>query len=503
MKKILPLLLLLPLLIGVADASAQSRKERLTEYVNYLASEELQGRGAATAGDIKAREYIAARYKECGLQPLSGGDFLVPFETKGTSYCNVVGVIEGGALKDEFIVLGAHYDHLGVKKGEIYPGADDNASGSAALIEIARELVAQKDQLQRSVIIAAFDAEELGLFGSTSLAGFLDELVGIKNVKLMVSVDMVGRYAGHGSLVLEGVATIRDGRVLASETAKRHSIKVRPKNFETSVLTATDTDAFARKGVPTLAVSTGIHPQYHKPTDTPDLIDYDGLDKVTGYLSDFAAQAAIDPDWKASGKVARKHNSKQPAVEFGVLGGFAGSSISFPKADISAKGLVDYSAGLVGRANFGAFGLQLEALYERSNSRFPSLDTPLGTSQDYMQQGITVPAYLLIRSNDSRDAAFVGFGGYYSYVFSHSFSKADPGWTVNPHQGGLAAVAGIKVANLLLQWSFRTQLGSLFASGAPVAGSEAVPEPSAPAPVTAAPEARLGVASYITVGWFF
>lgn len=465
------------------DASAQSREERLADYVNYLASEELQGRGAATEGAIKARNFIAARYRECGLKPFRDGDFFVPFITKGTDYCNVVGVIEGGALKDEYIVLGAHYDHLGVKDGRVYPGADDNASGSAALIEIARELVAQQDKLQRSVIIAAFDAEEIGLFGSTSLAEFLDELVGIRNVKLMISVDMVGRYAGHGSLVLEGVATIRDGRLQASETAKRHSIKIQPKNFETSVLTATDTDAFARKGVPTLAVSTGLHPQYHKPTDTPDLIDYDGLDKVSGYLADFAAQAASDPEWKASGRLARKHNPRQPVAEFGVLAGLAASSLSFPKSDFTTKARTNYSAGVVSRLNFGSFGFQLEALYECANSRFPSIDTPLGVAQNYMQQGVTVPAYVLVRSSASRDALFFGLGGYYSYVFSHSLDKSDPGWTVNPHQGGIGAVIGVKAAGLLVQWSFRRQLGSLFASGAP--------------------EVHLGTASYITVGWFF
>ena len=465
------------------DTSAQSRKERLEEYVNYLASDELKGRGAATEGAVKARNFIAARYRECGLKPLYEGDFFVPFESKGTSYCNVVGVIEGGALKDEYIVLGAHYDHLGVKDGKMYPGADDNASGSAALIEIARELVARKDQLQRSVIIAAFDAEELGLFGSNSLAGFLDDLVGIKNVKLMMSVDMVGRYKGHGSLVMEGVATIRDGRVLASEMARSHSIKISPKNFETSVLTATDTQAFALKGVPTLAVSTGIHGQYHKPTDTPDLIDYDGLDNVSGYLADFALQAATDPDWQASGKVARKHNPKQPAVEFGVLGGVGGSSLSFPEAYISTKSMTDYSVGLVGRANVGVCGFQLEAYYENARSRFPSVDRPLGPSQIYSQQSVTVPAYLLIRTSKTRDAMFLGVGGYYSYAFTHSFSKADPGWDVNPHQGGIATVFGIKASGLLLQWSFRSQIGSLFAADAP--------------------QAKMGYASYITLGWFF
>ena len=218
------------------------------------------------------------------------------FQRDGKQYTNVVALIEGGELKDEYIVLGAHYDHLGEKSGQIYPGADDNASGSAALIEIARELSAHREDLKRSIIIAAFDAEEIGLYGSTYLAEFLDALVGIDKVKLMMSVDMVGRYADTHKLVMEGVATIKNGRVLAKGAGERHSINVKAKNFETSVLTATDTEAFARMQVPTLAVSTGLHPQYHKPTDTPDLIDYDGLDRISLCLTDFAMDAATLPE---------------------------------------------------------------------------------------------------------------------------------------------------------------------------------------------------------------
>ena len=102
----------------------------------------------------------------------------MPFNANGTDYKNVVAVIEGSdpVLKDQYIVLGAHYDHLGVKKGQIYNGADDNASGSAAIIEIARALEPQRGSLKRSVVIAAFDAEELGLYGSNHLAARLDTL---------------------------------------------------------------------------------------------------------------------------------------------------------------------------------------------------------------------------------------------------------------------------------------------------------------------------------------
>ncbi|MBQ6556812.1 MAG: M20/M25/M40 family metallo-hydrolase [Bacteroidales bacterium] len=483
MKKILPLcLLLLTLLPGGGAANAQSRKDRLTEYIGYFASDSLKGRGAATRGAILAREYIAARYKECGLQPFFGGGFMVPFTKNGTSYCNVVGLIEGSTLKDEYIVLGAHYDHLGEKNGQIYPGADDNASGSAALIEIARALCEERGSLQRSVIIAAFDAEEIGLYGSTALAEFLDGLVGIEHIKLMMSVDMVGRYNHSGKLTLEGVATIRDGKVLAQETARRHSVNVRTKNFETSVLTATDTDGFARKGVPTLAVSTGLHPQYHKPSDRPELIDYEGLDKVTGYLSDFALQAASDPSLEASGRLAGKHSGKARTFEFGVTASVGQGRLAFPKADFTTRPGMAYSAGITSLINIGKSGFQLDVLYENAGARFPSTAEPFGRGQNFRHSAVTVPLYLRLKTGEGGEYGFIGFGGFYSYCLSHSFDNENPAWGFNPHEGGIAANFGIKVAGLMLSWDFRWQLGDLFPSGEP---------------------ARLRTGTYLKASWLF
>lgn len=481
MKKAFILLLAFTLTGGVA-AMAQTRSERLAEYVYYFASDSLRGREAGSADAAKARDYIVERYKECGLKPLSAGSYLVPFTRDGKQYTDVVAVIEGNSLKDEYIVLGAHYDHLGVKKGQVYPGADDNASGSAAIIEIARELSARRGELQRSVIIAAFDAEEIGLYGSTYLAEYLDALVGLDKIKLMMSVDMVGRYSTGGGLTLEGIATIKNGKKIAAGVAGQHALKIKTKNFETSVMTATDTDAFARKGVPTLAVSTGLHPQYHKPADKPELVDYEGLDKVSGYLADFALQAAGDESFQPSGRIARKHLGKARVFEAGVTGSIGNALIYFPKADINTKGRMDYTAGLTTRLNFSSFGLQVDALWESSTSRFPSLDPMFGPAQDYTQRSVTVPAYFLFRSSESDNFAFVGLGGYYSYVYSHSFSKSDPSWTVNPHQGGIAGNFGLKVANLMLEWSFRWQLNELFTGTQP---------------------ARMHTATYLKLAWMF
>ncbi len=377
----------------------------------------------------------------------------------------MVGVIEGNSLKDEYIVLGAHFDHLGVKKGVIYPGADDNASGSAALIEIARELCANRENLDRSVIIAAFDAEEIGLYGSDALADLMDATVGIENVKLMMSIDMVGWYRQSGKLIMDGTATIRNGSRLAKEVAERHSINVQAKGFEDSVFTATDTQGFAKKGVPTLAVTTGTKSPYHKPGDKAELIDYEGLDLISGYLADFAATVASDPEFAASGKVARKHKGTAPVFEGGVIAGTGGNTMRFPDARMTADTDKGFNAGFMARFNFNnMIALQLQAEYDNAGCWFPNLDEPLGKAQKYRQHSITVPAYMILRTDDPSAMGFFGVGGYYSYIFEHSFSVADPSlWTVNPHQGGMAAVFGMQMGSLLFQWDFRWQLSQLFA----------------------------------------
>jgi len=470
------------LIWSATDASAQSRKERLAEYVYYFASDSLKGRAAGSPESALARDYIVARYKECGLKPFFNGNFVIPFEKDGKEYANAVGVIEGNSLKDEYIVLGAHFDHLGVKNGVIYPGADDNASGSAALIEIARELCEHRENLQRSIIIAAFDAEEIGLYGSNALADFLDTIVGIENVKLMISVDMVGWYKQSGKLIMEGTATIRNGKILVKEAAGRHSINVQAKDFETSAFTATDTEGFAKKHIPTLAVTTGLKSPYHKPEDKAELIDYNGLDSVSGYLADLAASAASDPAFAASGKLARKHSDKSPVFEGGVLASVGGSTIRFTDAKLTSYSGRSFSAGLVGRFNFGMTGLQFSALYENAGSSFPSINTPLGKSQNYRQSAVTVPAYLIMRAGEGSNSAFVGVGGYYSHVFDHKFSDSDPGWAVNPHQGGMAAVFGFQLGGALIEWSFRWQLNNLFPGQA---------------------KTRINTGNYLTIGWIF
>ena len=440
-----------------ATMFSQTRQERLTEHVYYFASDSLYGRAAGSEYAAKAAAYIVNEYESMGLKPFYD-DWYMPFNTKGNDYKNVVAVLEGNdpELKNQYIVIGAHYDHLGVKKGEIYNGADDNASGSAAVIEIARALSSNRDKLKRTVVIAAFDAEELGLYGSNALA---DRMLGEDglDVRLMMSVDMVGWYKATNSLTLEGVATIKDSRkVLQTE-----KLNLKLKNFEWSPVTATDTEGFARRQVPTLAISTGIKSPYHKPEDDADLIDYEGLDKVTDYLTDLTMEAATDETLAASGRVARKHMNGHPILEVGLSLGTGSSHFNFPDAPFEGKTGFSYGGGVSAQLNFGHrshFGIKADALFAQTSAPYLDETAIYSSSLKYKGSELRVPVQLIYQGGGT-GTAFLGFGGYYGHRFKTSL-PAD--WTVRTEDFGLSTELGLKVGGFGLSVIWMSSLTPFF-----------------------------------------
>lgn len=468
MKKILLSILFLCVCLALGaqnGTNAGSRRENLEKHVYTLADDAMNGRAAGTPDAAKAREYIKAEYSSLGIRPFFK-DWDMHFEAHGTNtFCNVVGIIDGSdpSLKDEYIVLGAHYDHLGVKNNQIYNGADDNASGTAAVIEVARALAACRDNLDRSVIIAAFDAEELGLFGSGALAKKLADSLGIDRIKLMMSIDMVGWYRQSGHLELEGTGTIRNGEKLVTAEAQKAGINIKTRKFEVSPITATDTDGFARRGVPTLAVSTGLKSPYHKPEDDPDLIDYDGLDKVSGYVTDLTIAAAGDPSFAASGRVAAKHRSGNKPFEFGIWCGVAPSSVSFPDAGFRTNTKAGVTGGLSAQANAGSFGFRLGAEYGWLPCRLPDENDLYGNSLKFNQQALTAPLTLLLQTDgNSPVRGYIGLGGYYRRLLDYGFKTEAPGYTVNPDQWGWQWVLGYQVGFLSMELESRWQIGNFF-----------------------------------------
>lgn len=449
MRKLLAILVLT--VLALQCVVAQDQQKRLEGHLYYLASDAMRGREAGSADALKAAQYVKEEFRKMGLSPWMEC-YEQPFMVKQSQgKCrNIVGVIEGSdpQLKQEYIVLGAHYDHLGTKAdGTVYNGADDNASGTAAIIEVARQLLSHRAELKRSVIICAFDAEEIGLHGSNIMANCMD-VMAPNRVRMMMSIDMVGWLRQGGALRLMGTGTLKGCSDMLDEVAALTGIKIATRGFESSPFTATDTEPFARRGIPTLAVTTGLKSPYHKPEDDPELIDYPGLSKVVDYLAALTLRMASDKEaMEPTGRVAAKHSSCRRFFEAGPMVGFNTSAISFPYAAFDGKAMYGWQGGIATRMNFGRFvALGIDAVYDLKRSAYPYEADLYNGSLTYRRESLLVPATLIIHLGKPSMSFDLGVGGYYGYAFSTSL----PVCTDFPqHQYGW-------------QWGFGFSAGPLF-----------------------------------------
>lgn len=455
--------IILSLLLTLCGSSlfAQTQQDRLTRHVYYLAGDSLRGRKAGSEDAAKAAAYIVGQFEEIGIQPYFEGGWYQPFELNGKTYKNVIGVIPGNdpILKDEYIVIGAHYDHLGVRNGQIYNGADDNASGTATIIEMARILKSQQSSLKRSVIIAAFDAEEIGLWGSYDLTKKLD----LSKVKLMMSIDMVGWLEKGKTLRFEGVATVKNGKRLLREEAEKMHLDIKTKNFETSIFGATDTRGFAEKGVATWYVSTGLKSPYHKPEDDPELIDYKGLDRITDYMADVTLRCATDEDFAPTGKISPIHSGKKKTFEIMPTVSLVNGHIDFPKAGFDGKRRYGVNAGLMAQINLSKhLALETGVQYELLRAKYPDENDLFNAYLPYRQQSVLVPLNLLVTIGGASGVdIFVEAGGFYGRVFDTEFA-GEPELTINPDQWGIDWAIGLRLGKVKISGGCRYQLNPMF-----------------------------------------
>jgi Iap family predicted aminopeptidase len=188
---------------------------------------------------------------------------------------NVIGVVPGTdpARAGEAVVIGAHYDHLGVEAGTVYPGADDNASGTATVLGLAQSLAASRPP--RTLVFALFSGEEIGLVGSDYQVRH-PSVVPLDRVAAMVNFDMVGRLEGR-HLMVGGVETGSGFRALVEGAAKEVGLDVNPRPAGTG---PSDHSRFNSAGVPVLFFHSGTHDDYHRPSDTADKIDAAGMARI-------------------------------------------------------------------------------------------------------------------------------------------------------------------------------------------------------------------------------
>lgn len=270
----------------------------LKKDVGYLASDELEGRAIGTPGEEKAAQYIAEAFKEIGLEPKGTEGYLQPFKVKkstspheqavvgtdgeGVTGRNIAGFVDNGS--EHTIVIGAHFDHLGygaegsLFRGEptIHNGADDNASGTAAVIQLAKILKEQKSDY--NFLFLAFSGEENGLWGSNYFAK--NSTIDIGNVNFMINMDMVGRMNEEKTLAVNGVGT---SPVWNETLDKVNSDSLKLVTSESGV-GPSDHTSFYLQDIPVLHFFTGQHEDYHKPTDDSDKINYAGITHVIRYI---------------------------------------------------------------------------------------------------------------------------------------------------------------------------------------------------------------------------
>ncbi|OYQ42913.1 peptidase M28 [Flavobacterium cyanobacteriorum] len=295
----------------------------LKKHLYIVASDEMQGRNTGEEGQKKAGKYLIAEYTKNGIsfpKGASGWYQNVPsaymaraFSPKLNDSENIWAFIEGTEKPEEVLVISAHYDHVGMKNGEIYNGADDDGSGTVALLEIAQAFMqAKKDGYgpRRSILFLHVTGEEHGLHGSRYYSE--NPLFPIANTIADLNIDMIGRrdeeHKDNGNYIyVIGSDRLSTELHNINEEANRKYTKLEldykynERNDPNQFYYRSDHYNFAKKGIPIIFYFNGVHADYHQPTDEPDKIEYDLLAK--------RAQLAFATAWELANR------DKRPVVD--------------------------------------------------------------------------------------------------------------------------------------------------------------------------------------------
>lgn len=419
-------ILILPFLALAFNVSlyAQTKEngelaERLKNHVALLSSDACEGRGLGTEGKLLAADYIAGQFGAIGLQPY-GEDYFQHFDLKISLAMvpgmNVIGLLPGSdpALQKEYILIGAHYDHLGyrLKDGQkiIYHGADDNASGVAVVLELARYFSENPELVKRSILFVAFDAEESGLLGAKK---FIRENVrfGMEEIKAMFSLDMVGMYGPYRGLSLKGISTVSGGEKLAGSLAEAHGISLR--NTTGDIETHTDTWDFGEEGIPAIHAFTGTKSPYHKPEDTYDRLDYGGMESVTAFLQSLVAEMSAMPELSPSHRFTALQKPFALRFHAGPMASAGISHNNNPDDYFTPDNIFAFNAGAFFQLHLGdRLAIQPEVLYDYHGSK--------SAEGKFYRQSITVPLNLQVTLSSEGHGMFRVYpfaGGYFRYCF--------------------------------------------------------------------------------------
>lgn len=296
MRKILLLCVIAATAFFTVEAQ-QFDQRQLKKHIRILASDSMQGRGTGTEGEKMAAAYIQQEFRKLKLKPLAKPkSYLQPFEFKrgahgegegGTAY-NIVGYLDNKAAST--IIIGAHYDHLGLgeqgssldanPQGKIHNGADDNASGVAGVLELARYYSKNKVREKYNFLFLCFSGEEMGLYGSKYFTE--NPTLDLTQTNFMINMDMIGRLDGQSKTVIvngTGTSPVWETLLKKLETPE---LKIKT---DSSGIGPSDHTSFYLKNIPVLHFFTGSHTDYHKPTDDWDKINYKGQADVLNLIA--------------------------------------------------------------------------------------------------------------------------------------------------------------------------------------------------------------------------
>lgn len=284
------LILILITCISFTSFGQEIQIKNLKKHIEFLASDKMKGRATGSKELAKAANYIEKHFKKLNLKPLGTDQYRQTFQAKVRRVPvvdsirqaeNIIGFLDNGARYT--IVIGAHYDHLGhgtfggsLSKddvGKIHNGADDNASGVAGLIELARYYSRNNIKENYNILFIAFSAEELGLVGSRYWTD--NPTLPLERIHWMLNMDMIGRYNPRNGLAIIGHGT-------SSKFPKIFEGVTAPIKFHTSRdgNGGSDQTSFYRKNIPVLFFHTGGHDDYHRAGDDPHKINYDALKAI-------------------------------------------------------------------------------------------------------------------------------------------------------------------------------------------------------------------------------
>jgi hypothetical protein len=319
--------------ISVPSFAQVVSQENLKRHITFLASDKLQGRGTGTKQEKKAADYIARSFKRSGLRPRGdGATFFHHFGFRRSSdphggemgpqvYSqNVAGYLDNG--REYTIVIGGHYDHLGLghdhnsleanSEGKIHNGADDNASGTAGVMELARVFAENGIREEHNFLFLAFSGEELGLVGSKRYTEY--PTIDLSKVSFMLNMDMIGRLNAERRIMVGGVGTAPD--FVPAINKHRGDFTVR---LDSAGIGPSDHTSFYLKNLPVLFFFTGQHTDYHKPSDDTEKINFEGQRELLDMIVRVVSELDRVPKLKFQETTSKQERNPSFSVTLGIM----------------------------------------------------------------------------------------------------------------------------------------------------------------------------------------